>query len=139
MVAAHEIKLDMELSFEKFTNPKVDKEIISSRTFREGNWKKVCVLRNSFKGVTKHVIPVDFREFCMLVVTEVEPGAKIPNHTHKEGIVRYITKGSLKLNGTAYKAGDWIMVPEGMSYEIETEEGYASVAGYLAACGPPPD
>jgi hypothetical protein len=73
----------------------------------------------------------------MLVITKVSPGTFVARHAHEEGIVRYITEGSLVLNGVDYPAGDWILVPEGVSYEIQTVDRYSAISGYLEACKAP--
>jgi anti-sigma factor ChrR (cupin superfamily) len=131
------VRLQAAITFEQFLNPKHQKAVVSNKNFALGNWNDLCRLQGSPKGVRKRVLPVDFRDFCMVVVTDVEPGTDVASHGHDEGIVRYIIEGSLRLNGVTYDAGDWILVPPGMKYEIHTDTGYKAVAGYLAACDPP--
>ena len=138
VVDPKDVKLKTELPFERFLSPTNLTQIVSNQTF-EYDWSKVCELDQEFEGVYKRVLPIDFREFCMLVVTKVAPGTTVPSHGHKEGIFRYILEGSLTLNGVPYRAGDWIVVPTGMPYKITTEEGYKAIAGYLQACDPHPE
>ncbi|MEJ1409100.1 MAG: cupin domain-containing protein [Candidatus Sedimenticola sp. (ex Thyasira tokunagai)] len=134
MTDSKKIEMDIDISFDDFVNPKTSNEIVSNKTFDKGDWNEVCMMRKAFSGTKRRVLPIDFRDFCMLVVSEVEPNTTVPKHVHKEGIARYIISGSLVLNGEEYKAGDWILVPEDTPYEIFTEEGYTAIAGYLQAC-----
>ena len=136
-VNAEDVKLSCDLPFTKFATHKGHTEIISNMNFKEGDWNEVCRLKKSSPGVHKRVIPVDFRDFCMLVVTEVAPNTAVKKHSHDEGIVRYVIKGSFLLNGTRYKKGDWVLVPEGVPYEITTKSGYVVIAGYRTWCKEP--
>jgi hypothetical protein len=134
-LSPEKIVLECQLTFPEFQHPGRATGIVSSRSFRDGRWSELCQLKTEFEEVSKRVIPIDFRDFCMIVLTEVAPCTSVTEHGHKEGIARYITEGSLILNGQTYEAGDWILVPEGMTYEIYTETGYRAVEGYLQACG----
>lgn len=136
-VESKDVKLSCDLKFDKFATHKGHEEIISNKNFKEGDWSEVCKLRSSSDSVYKRVIPVDFRDFCMLVVTEVAPNTTVKKHSHKEGIVRYVIKGSFILNGVRYKAGEWVLVPEGIPYEITTKSGYTVIAGYRTWCEEP--
>jgi quercetin dioxygenase-like cupin family protein len=80
------------------------------------------------------VVPVDLKDVRFLVVSTVEPGTEVSSHSHDEAILRYITSGSLTLNGEEFGAGDWILVPRDAPDEILTAEGYTAVAGYGQAC-----
>jgi len=136
-VKAKDVKLSCDLSFTKFATHKGHQEIISNHNFKEGDWSVICKLKKSPPNVHKRVIPVDFREFCMLVVTEVAPHSSVNKHSHAEGIVRYVIKGSFILNGVEYREGDWVLVPEGVPYSITTESGYIVIAGYRTWCEEP--
>ena len=136
-VEAKDVKLSCDLSFEKFATHKGHTDVISNQNFKEGDWNTLCHLKKSPPNVHKRVIPVDFRDFCMLVVTEVDPNSVVKKHSHAEGIVRYVIKGSFVLNGVTYSEGDWVLVPEGVPYEITTESGYIVIAGYRTWCEEP--
>jgi len=133
-IKAKDVKLKSEIQFTQFVNPAKPNDVVSNKNFVLGDWNEIAKLETTFPGVTKKVIPIDFRDFPMLVYTTVEPGIEVPRHTHAEGIARFIISGSLKLNGVSYAAGDWILVPEGKSYEIQTEDGYSALVAYLQAC-----
>jgi len=49
-----------------------------------------------------------------------KPGAKVPEHTHKDAVLHIVVKGSMKHRGRVLKAGDWILVPPGQSYSLVT-------------------
>ena len=132
-----DVKLDTKLSFSAFVSPKNTSTIISNKNFPHGDWSECFEISHRFEGVYKRALLIDFRDFCMLVLTKVAPKTNVPQHSHKEGIFRYIIEGSLTINGEHYRAGDWLVVPEGMPYEISTIEGYTAIAGYLMACGDP--
>ncbi len=117
------VKLHTNLGFKDFIDPAKATQIITSKTFPHGDWNQISrVTKIPFPSVQQRVLPVDIRAFCMLVVTEVGANTTVPRHRHKEPIIRFITKGSLILNGVFYQAGDWIFVPEGVHYEIQTTE-----------------
>ena len=131
--------LASDLQLTDFIDPESSKEIISSKTFPRGDWNQICRLKNTPPEINKRVIPVDARSYRILVVTTVAPNTRVPNHSHDEGVVRFITQGSLTLNDVDYHAGDWVFTPEGSSYEIYTSEGYTAVAGYGTYCGGDPN
>ena len=134
--APAQVMLDNELPFSDFIDPYSVTEIVSSRSFRDGQWRNLTRLRGFSEGVDKVVLPVDISRFRIMVVTHVEPGRHIKLHRHDdEPIFRYISHGSFHLNGEYFEAGDWVLVPIGHAYEIHTDEGYTTVAGYGAACG----
>lgn len=137
-VKAKDVKLSCDLTFDKFATHKGHTEIISNKNFKEGDWNALCKLKKSPPNVHKRVIPVDFRDFCMLVVTEVAPHSSVKKHSHAEGIVRFVISGSFNLNGVKYDEGDWVLVPESVPYEITTETGYVVIAGYRTWCEEPP-
>lgn len=126
--------LAADLQLEEFVQPEDATEVISSKDFREGRWQQLAHLRNAPAGVRKTVIPVDVSYVRFLVVSKVEPGTMVTSHAHDEPIVRYITTGRLTLNGQPFEAGEWMVVPRGVDYHIETDAGYTAVAGYGVAC-----
>ncbi len=72
----------------------------------------------------------------MFYIVRTRPRAKTPRHSHDESVFRILLSGSLKINGrNVDKPGTWFVVREGVMYEIETEEGYVTLAGYGEACG----
>jgi hypothetical protein len=129
-----DIKLNTKLPFTSFLSTAKINAIVSNKNFECGDWNDLCEIQQRFEGVYKRALPIDFRDFCMLVLSKVAPKTHVPKHSHKEGIFRYIIEGSLKLNDEDYRAGDWIVVPQGFPYEIFTVEGYTAIAGYLMAC-----
>lgn len=72
----------------------------------------------------------------MFYIVRTRPHSKIPRHSHEETVFRILLSGSLKINGrTVDQPGTWFVVREGVKYEIETEQGYVTLAGYGEACG----
>jgi hypothetical protein len=72
----------------------------------------------------------------MFYIVRTRPNAKTPRHSHDESVFRVLLSGSLKINGrTVDKPGTWFVVREGVKYEIQTEQGYVTLAGYGSACG----
>jgi len=131
------INVQAEIKFKQFCNADEIKEVISNKNFPLGDWNKLCKMEDFFEGVAKKVIPIDLLDFCMMVVTEVEPETQVPMYCHEECIFRFIMEGSLTLNGVDYKAGDWLIVPEEFEYEIYTKTGYKALASYRMGCNPP--
>ena len=84
--------------------------------------------------------PVLYRlyEHYMFYVVTVPPGKKIHRHRHDESIFRFIAQGSLTLteNDESHdiQSGMWFVVRANTPYEILTEEGYVSLAGYTSIC-----
>ena len=77
--------------------------------------------------------------FRLRSVTTVSPGVKVVPHSHDEPVFRYFLKGSVVLNGVRYEAGDWLLIPKDVVYELETEEGYTALVDYGVQCGAPPN
>lgn len=123
-----------DIQVEEFVNPSETKEIVSSQSFRGGDWRSLGNLRGLPSGVHKNVIPVDLTDTRFLVVTVVDPDSTIKAHSHDEAVVRYIVSGSLTLNGQQYGTGEWMIVPLGAEYEIVTATGYTAIVGYGQAC-----
>ncbi len=81
--------------------------------------------------------PILWRLFThnMFYVVTVPADKSIPTHCHEEDIFRFIAQGSLVLNDEYnLKAGTWFVVKANTPYQIKTEEGYISVAGYVSRC-----
>lgn len=69
------------------------------------------------------------------MLTTTEPGTHVATHAHDEPMFRYVIEGSLTINGTEYRPGDWVFIPEGVPYDIRTTEGYTTLGCYGQACG----
>lgn len=126
-----------ELSLDEFIDPEDAGDIVSSQTFRDGDWVRLTALRGFPDGVEKSVIPVDLEGVRIFVLTTVGPGTQVAEHSHDEAIVRYVIRGSMTVNGTTYREGEWVLVPANHSYAIGTEEGYLTLAGYGVPCDGP--
>jgi len=129
--------MQSELSLNEFINPEEADSIVSSQTFRDGDWVRLTTLRGFPSGVEKSVIPVDIESFRIVVLTTVGPDSHVAGHSHDEAILRYVVRGSLTINGTTYREGEWVLVPAHHSYTIGTEEGYLTLAPYGVACDSP--
>jgi quercetin dioxygenase-like cupin family protein len=71
----------------------------------------------------------------MFYLVTVPAGTVVSPHAHDEDIFRLIVKGSLTLNKRyRIEAGTWFAVKAGSKYEITTDEGYLSLAGYTSNC-----
>jgi quercetin dioxygenase-like cupin family protein len=116
--------------FGPFIDPERETEIVSSKSYMGGRWAEATKLKDEVAGVSKQLIPIDMSIFTARVVTTVAPGTHLPRHSHDGCLLRYVASGSLKLNGVDYATGDWIFVPAGADYEIETAEGYTAVLDY---------
>jgi hypothetical protein len=128
------VHLHSQLEFDDFANASNTKTIIDSDTFRNGRWKELTKQAN-FPTINKFVFPVDMSHVNLIVLTEVPAGVNTRSHNHNEPIFRYVTNGSFILNGKTYKEGDWVYVPAGVDYQIQSPNGYATIAGYGMACG----
>lgn len=126
--------MQSELPLNEFINPEDAEDIVSSQTYRDGDWARLTRLGGFPDGVEKSVIPVDAKSFRILVLTQGGPNTQVASHSHDEAILRYVVRGSLTINGTAYREGEWVLIPAGHSYTIESEEGYFTLAGYGEAC-----
>ncbi|MDH2435271.1 hypothetical protein QCD60_22355 [Pokkaliibacter sp. MBI-7] len=71
----------------------------------------------------------------MFYMVSVPAGTVVTPHKHDENIFRLIVKGSLILNKKhKIEAGTWFAIKADSTYEITTEEGYLSFAGYVSNC-----
>ncbi|MCY7961446.1 cupin domain-containing protein [Bacillus inaquosorum] len=135
MSIKEEVKLNCTLPFTGFIDPYSIKEVISSKTFQNGQWQTLTKLKNFPDGVNKSVFPFDLTSFKILVLTQVKGENHIKPHKHDEPQFRYIISGSFKLNGESYSSGDWVIVPQNHEYEIFTETGYTAITPYGMKCG----
>lgn len=131
------VALNTDVTFDQFIDPMEEKSTIDSRNFPLGSWRDVCKFHRSVEGVSKFVVPINIKEYCMLVISEADPGTKVKKHSHDEGLIRYVMKGSLVQNGVRYEAGDWVFLPQGQPYELYTEEGYTAMCVYRTWCKDP--
>ena len=137
MGEAKEVVLQNDLPFSEFVRQGEASNVVDSHSFVAGQWKARGRLRGFPTGIMKHVVPVDISYANFLVITSVEPGSKVHPHTHDEPQFRYVIHGSLSLNGKRYVAGDWVFVPAGIPYHIETDEGYTTLGCYGVQCEEP--
>ena len=116
-------------------NPLTQKEIVSSKSFLGGNWMD-RTKHNLFKEpeVKKWFIPIDGTHWNIDIITIVEPLTVIPEHVHDEPVLRYVLDGSFELNGELYSTGDWVLVPAGVRYAIQTRTGYKILSRYSENC-----
>lgn len=129
------VAMKSTMQFSDFIDPYAIKEIVSSKTFQNGQWRSLTSLQDFTNGIQKSVLPVDISKYKILVTSQVVAGRLIKAHKHDdEPQFRYIISGSFKLNGETYFAGDWVIVPQGYEYEIFTETGYVTIAGYGMSC-----
>lgn len=126
-----------EINWSRLYDPNKLTEIISSRSI--GNWAKIHPLTVIPNRIDKSLIPIDFNMFRLMSITTVAPGVKVSPHSHDEPVFRFFLKGSVILNGVRYEAGDWLLIPKDMEYELETEEGYTAAVDYGSRCGAPPN
>jgi quercetin dioxygenase-like cupin family protein len=111
--------------------------IISSKSYLDGDWRNAARIGGAPAGVSKQLVPIDMASFTAQVITSVEPRTRVARHAHDGAVLRYGASGSFRLNDVDYSTGDWILVPAGVEYEIETKEGYTVVASYKSCshCG----
>ncbi|TCJ89398.1 cupin domain-containing protein [Nocardia alba] len=128
------VGLHSAIDVDEFVSESTSATIIDSHTFRDGEWRALTMQENTASGITKCVVPVDISSAQFLVMTEVAPRTAVESHRHGEPILRLVVSGSLTLNGTEYRTGDWVYVPAGVDYRIDTEAGYTTVAGYGVPC-----
>ena len=125
------------INWKRMYDPATVTELISSKTV--ATWAKVHPLTIVPNRIDKSLIPIDFGMFRLMSITTVSPGVRVVPHSHNEPVFRYFLKGSVLLNGVLYEAGDWMLIPTNMKYELYTEEGYTAMVDYGAQCGTPPN
>ncbi|KAB8059912.1 hypothetical protein GCN74_11085 [Janthinobacterium sp. FT14W] len=85
--------------------------------------------------ITKDPIMYPLFQHNMFYLVTVPEGTVVTPHAHDENIFRLIVKGSLLLNKKyLIEAGTWFAIKAGSKYEITTENGYISLAGYTSNC-----
>ncbi len=85
--------------------------------------------------ITKDPILFPLFQQNMFYLVTVPAGTVVTPHAHDENIFRLIVKGSLTLNKKhRIEAGTWFAIQAGSKYEITTEDGYVSMAGYTSNC-----
>lgn len=116
-----------------FVNPDAIKTIVNKENYQAqlSLIRDVCDPKKSYKGVTEELIPVDLSKLPNARIMRVEAGTYVPKHAHEGPVFRVITAGEAIVNGTIYKEGDWMIIPDGYAYEIETPTGYTA----LWVCG----
>ncbi|HCF4146256.1 cupin domain-containing protein [Pseudomonas aeruginosa] len=124
-----------KINWSNMYDPSKVTELISSKTIY--NWAKVHPLTVIPNRIDKSLIPIDFKKFRLMSVTTVSAGVTVVPHSHDEPVFRFILNGSLVLNGVLYEAGDWMLIPKDMEYELNTEEGYTALVDYGVKCGAP--
>ena len=130
-----DVKMHSEMPFSQFIDPYSIKEIVSSRTAFDFDWKEKTRLQDFTNGIDKIVIPVDITKAKIWVLTQVSAGRLIKRHKHEdEPMLRYITRGSFLLNDEKYIEGEWVIVPTGHEYEIYTYTGYTAMMPYGMSC-----
>lgn len=126
-----------KIDWSRMYDPATVTEIISSKSI--SNWAKLHPLTVIPNRIDKSLIPIDFKAFRLMSVTTVSAGVKVVPHSHNEPVFRFFLEGSVELNGVRYEAGDWMLIPKDVEYELFTEGGYTALVDYKAACGTPPN
>lgn len=126
---------ECDIPNEKIIDPLTITGIVSSQSF----YSDIPLKDTKHKlfnepEVKKYFIPVDCSYWDLDVITYVEAGTIIPKHAHDEPVLRYVLEGQLELNGVLYEVGDWIIVPKGFPYQIQTKTGYKILSRYSANC-----
>ncbi len=124
-----------KITWSRMYDPTKVTEIISSKSIT--NWAKLQPLTVIPNRIDKSLIPIDFRMFRLMSITTVSAGVKVVPHSHNEPVFRFFLKGSVELNGVRYEAGDWMLIPKDIEYELHTEEGYTALVDYGGKCGTP--
>jgi len=71
----------------------------------------------------------------MFYVVRTPPQMNTPRHAHTESVFRLLISGSLRINGRVVdKPGTYFVVKAGTPYQIDTDEGYVTLAGYGVHC-----
>jgi quercetin dioxygenase-like cupin family protein len=87
------------------------------------------------KGVKRVPIAWPLHPHNMFYTVTVPPKTHIKRHSHNEHVFRYVTKGSLVINGEiALKEGMWFVVKANTPYDVKTDTGYTVIAGYTEEC-----
>jgi hypothetical protein len=98
--------------------------------------EKEFLLDGENRDIEKEPILWPLYDRNMFYIVRTSPNTKTPRHSHDESVFRILLSGSLRINGrTVDKPGTWFVVREGVKYQIESETGYVTLAGYGQACG----
>ncbi len=91
-------------------------------------------------GVEQWQIPIVFRPTgdVLSFVGRMKPGARVPAHAHKFGVVRVVIEGSLKYGRMTLKVGDWMFVPAGQVYAVTAGPGGCKTMYHHGSCPSPP-
>jgi anti-sigma factor ChrR (cupin superfamily) len=89
--------------------------------------RNVCDPNDSYGGVGEQIIPVDLSRLPDARMMKVAGGTKVPPHAHDGPVVRIMTAGEASVNGKSYSEGDWMVIPDGVEYSIETKSGYTAL------------
>ena len=72
-------------------------------------------------GVQQWQLPVALgaggETLCFM--SQYQPGAKVPTHSHPHALFRVVIEGSVKHRRTTLKSGDWMLVPPGQRYALQ--------------------
>jgi quercetin dioxygenase-like cupin family protein len=98
--------------------------IITSRDKGMGQLRKTLARTHMPKGFSQWQLPVVLgtRGPVLAFITVGEPGAEVPEHAHKAMLFRVIIAGSVHFRKQRLAAGDWMLVPEGVSYSLRGGE-----------------
>lgn len=109
----------------------ISERIIISTDIR----KKELLIDGDDERIVKEPILWRLYQQHMFYVVTVPAGTIVKQHQHDEDLFRYIAQGSLLLNKThQIAAGTWFVIRANTPYEITTDEGYVSLAGYTSIC-----
>ena len=115
---------------ERLSHQFEEKEIIFSDEI-----EKEYLLDGENKDIEKEPILWPLRDTNMFYIVRTRPKSSTPKHSHDESVFRVLLSGSLRINGrTVDTPGTWFVVRKGVKYEIETDGGYITLAGYGMAC-----
>ena len=73
-------------------------------------------------GVEQWIVPIVIcpkEDEILFFLSVMEPGAKVPEHSHDQASFRIIVAGSVSHAGIELKPGDWIHVPAQVPYALE--------------------
>lgn len=89
------------------------------------------------KGFEQWQLPIPHPlENLVVMIGRMKPNARVERHSHKVWVFRYIIQGSLKIDGKTLRAGDWMLIPPGVPYELQA--GPQGCTPLYAHCLPPP-
>tara|TARA_B100000378_G_scaffold152012_1_gene122567 strand:- start:685 stop:1116 length:432 start_codon:yes stop_codon:yes gene_type:complete len=114
-----------KLQLEKLVKHESCTSVVCSKSMPD--WERNNNLIQFEGRISKSAVPIDMEYFRVAIKVKVEPGVKIEKHAHAEPILRIFTGGEALINGEKYEVGDWILIPGGVPYEIESLEGYETI------------